>query len=86
VDWQVQAWVRTDDFGPVRQASLRAIKIALDEAGISVPFPQMEILTRGRAASPQPLGDGVESRLPLPPAGWPQPTYQRPNPPENPQT
>jgi len=43
VDWEVRVWAPASDFGAVRQAAVRAIKIALDEAGISIPFPQMDV-------------------------------------------
>jgi small conductance mechanosensitive channel len=48
VDWQVQVWVPTTDFGPARQALIRAIKHSLDQAGITIPFPQMEIWNHSR--------------------------------------
>lgn len=43
VDWSVRVWARNEDFGAVKQAAIRATKLALDEAGIEMPFPQMDV-------------------------------------------
>jgi len=43
VDWSVRVWANADDFGAVKQATIRAVKMALDEAGIEIPFPQMDV-------------------------------------------
>jgi small conductance mechanosensitive channel len=43
VDWQVRVWVPTGDFWPTREALVRAIKVALDDASIGIPFPQMDV-------------------------------------------
>jgi small conductance mechanosensitive channel len=43
VDWSVRVWANRDDFGSVKQATIRAVKRALDEAGIGIPFPQMDV-------------------------------------------
>jgi small conductance mechanosensitive channel len=43
VNWSVRVWARADDFGDVKQAAIRAVKVALDEAGIGIPFPQMDV-------------------------------------------
>ncbi|GIV60612.1 MAG: mechanosensitive ion channel protein MscS [Rhodothermaceae bacterium] len=43
IDWEVRLWAPTSDFLAVRQAALRAVKQALDEAGIGIPFPQMDV-------------------------------------------
>ena len=43
VDWEVRVWAKRGDFLAVKQATLRAIKLALDEAGIGIPFPQMDV-------------------------------------------
>ena len=31
------------DFFPIKEAATRAVKKALDEAGIGIPFPQMDV-------------------------------------------
>ncbi len=43
VDWQVRIWCKTDDYWDVYQATIRGTKRALDEAGIGIPFPQMDV-------------------------------------------
>ena len=43
VDWQVRVWCNTEDYWDVYQATIRAAKMALDEAGIGIPFPQMDV-------------------------------------------
>lgn len=43
VDWSVRVWANKDDFFAVKQATIRAVKNALDEAGIGIPFPQMDV-------------------------------------------
>ncbi len=43
VDWVVRVWANTSDFWAVKEELTRAIKMHLDEAGISIPFPQMDI-------------------------------------------
>ncbi|MFG0330842.1 MAG: mechanosensitive ion channel family protein [Phycisphaerales bacterium] len=53
VNWTVRVWAPTPDFLAVKQATVRAVKIALDDAGIGIPFPQLDVhLDRaGRDAS-----------------------------------
>jgi len=46
VDWQVRVWAPREDFGKVRQAAVREVKKALDEAGLVIPFPQLTISRR----------------------------------------
>lgn len=43
VDWIVQVWAKSADFGDVKQALIRSIKNSLDAAGIEIPFPQMDV-------------------------------------------
>lgn len=49
VNWAVRAWTTSADFGLVKQRSIRAVKLALDQAGIEIPFPQMDVNLRGPA-------------------------------------
>ena len=49
VDWNVQVWAASADFGPVKQGLIRGIKNALDAAGIEIPFPQMDVHVRKEA-------------------------------------
>ncbi|MBW2263417.1 MAG: mechanosensitive ion channel family protein, partial [Deltaproteobacteria bacterium] len=43
VDWQVRVWCKTEDYWDVYQATIRAAKMALDEAKLGIPFPQMDV-------------------------------------------
>jgi small conductance mechanosensitive channel len=43
VNWSVRVWARREDFGIVKQGMVRAVKQALDEAGIEIPYPQMDV-------------------------------------------
>jgi small conductance mechanosensitive channel len=43
VDWQVRVWCNTSDYWTVWDAATRAVKAALDEAGLGIPFPQMDV-------------------------------------------
>ena len=43
VNWSVRVWAPAEEFGAVKQAATRAVKIALDEAAIEIPFPQMDV-------------------------------------------
>lgn len=43
VNWVVRVWSKTPDFWNVHQATIEAIKRALDEAEIAIPFPQVDV-------------------------------------------
>ena len=43
VNLVVRPWVRGEDYWRVRFELMEAIKNALDEAGIEIPFPQMDV-------------------------------------------
>lgn len=43
INWAVRLWVNADDFWPVKDRLTRDIKVALDEAKIGIPFPQMDL-------------------------------------------
>ena len=43
INWEVRVWSKTSDFLAVKQALTRAVKIALDDAGKGIPFPQMDV-------------------------------------------
>ncbi len=43
IDWQVRVWAPTPDYFHVQERTTEAIKRALDEAGIAIPFPQMDV-------------------------------------------
>jgi len=46
VNWSVRVWAKGEHFGDVKQATIRAVKMALDQAGIEIPFPQMDVHLR----------------------------------------
>ena len=54
VDWVVRAWAKTDEFALVKEKVTRAVKVSLDEAGIGIPFPQMDVHLGGSIRT----GDG----------------------------
>jgi len=43
VDWQVRVWTNTDDYWDVVDAATQCVKVALDEAGMGIPFPQIDV-------------------------------------------
>lgn len=43
VNFVVRPWVNTADFWPVKFDLTEQIKIALDDAGIGIPYPQMDV-------------------------------------------
>lgn len=43
INWQVRVWCETDAYWDVWQATTEATKKALDESGIGIPFPQMDV-------------------------------------------
>jgi len=55
VNWGIRIWCPTTAFLDVRDAAIRACKIALDRAGIAIPFPQMDVHIQ-RWPSPPPIG------------------------------
>lgn len=50
INWEVRVWSKTADFLAVKQALTRAIKMALDEAEIGIPFPQVDMHLDGALA------------------------------------
>lgn len=49
VNWVVRAWGDAADFWPTKDLLTECIKNALDEAGIGIPFPQMDVWVRRMA-------------------------------------
>ena len=43
VNWSVRVWASTDEYATVKQATIRSVKLALDEAKIEIPYPQMDV-------------------------------------------
>jgi small conductance mechanosensitive channel len=47
IDWEVRVWTQATDYSSLKQSLIRAIKNGLDEAGIGIPFPQMDVHLAG---------------------------------------
>jgi small conductance mechanosensitive channel len=43
VNWTARVWVPQKEFNLAKQALVRAVKMELDQAGIGIPFPQMDV-------------------------------------------
>jgi small conductance mechanosensitive channel len=43
INWEVRVWAHTVDFFAVKEALTRAVKVGLDAANISIPFPQRDL-------------------------------------------
>ncbi|MEA5486629.1 mechanosensitive ion channel family protein [Pseudanabaena sp. CCNP1317] len=43
INWQVRVWVPTADWAPARQEVIQRIKESLDDAKITIPFPQRDV-------------------------------------------
>lgn len=43
VDWQVRVWCKTEDYWTLYQKLVREVKVTLDNAKISIPFPQQDV-------------------------------------------
>jgi small conductance mechanosensitive channel len=41
--WEVRVWAHPDDYFRLKQELARAVKYALDDAGIGIPYPQMDV-------------------------------------------
>ncbi|MFW5681783.1 MAG: mechanosensitive ion channel family protein [Phycisphaeraceae bacterium] len=48
VNWIVRFWTHGDNYWPVREQLTRAVKMHLDEAGLGIPFPQMDVHLDGK--------------------------------------
>ncbi len=51
IAWVLRVWVNSADYWAVRERLTRNVKYALDEAGIGIPFPQMDLHVDGELAS-----------------------------------
>jgi small conductance mechanosensitive channel len=47
ISWAVRVWANTADYWAVREQLTRDIKVALDGAGIGIPFPQRDVHVPG---------------------------------------
>lgn len=47
INWSVRVWAATEDYWAVRERVTGTVKDALDEAGIDIPYPNMDIHVDG---------------------------------------
>lgn len=50
VDWKVRVWTASADYWTCHEQTVEAVKNALDEVGIGIPFPQMDLHVDGGLA------------------------------------
>lgn len=50
VNWTIRFWTTAADFWPVKEQLTAAVKQKLDEAGIGIPFPQMDVHLYNKSA------------------------------------
>jgi small conductance mechanosensitive channel len=70
VDWAVRVWTLRENFGATREATLRAVKLSLDGAGISIPYLQLDVHLRAapgsertvRVVLPESAGEALKPR------------------------
>jgi small conductance mechanosensitive channel len=43
INWEVRIWSDPDSYFKLKQELTRAVKYALDDAGIGIPYPQMDV-------------------------------------------
>lgn len=48
VNWVIRIWVPAADFWTRKEELTRAVKMQLDQAGIGIPFPQMDVHLDGK--------------------------------------
>lgn len=53
IDWSVRVWSNTADYWAVKERATQAVKNSLDEAGIGIPYPQMDVHIDGNISSNQ---------------------------------
>lgn len=51
MDFVVRPWVKTADYWPVRFELTEKLKVAIEENGLTIPFPQQEIYVKTEAAA-----------------------------------
>lgn len=62
IDWTVRIWVPAKEFFPCRDRLVERMKEELDAAGISIPFPQLELWFRNRLESAPTPGPDLPGR------------------------
>lgn len=54
IDWVIRVWALTPDYWAVRERVTHQTKVALDDADIGIPFPQMDVHLDGLTESREP--------------------------------
>ena len=49
VNWVVRVWTNSADYWTIRDALTRAVKVSLDNAGLGIPFPQVDVHMKSNA-------------------------------------
>jgi small conductance mechanosensitive channel len=49
VNWQLRVWAKLESYWDVRERLTQGAKEALDNAGIGIPFPQMDVHMKNAA-------------------------------------
>ena len=52
VNWIVRFWTAAENYWPIREQLTRAVKMQLDDAGLAIPFPQMDVHLDGKLDPP----------------------------------
>ena len=52
IDWAVRVWTETSEYWAVKERITHSLKIALDNAGIGIPYPQMDVHVDGALGNP----------------------------------
>jgi small conductance mechanosensitive channel len=60
INWAIRVWAPTADYWAVRERITRNAKVALDEAGIGIPFPQRDVHVPGEITVRMGEGKGAE--------------------------
>jgi small conductance mechanosensitive channel len=61
VDWKVRLWVSAKEYWPLNELLIAEVKMQLDAAGLTIPFPQMDIHVK--SGSDAALAEPVSSRI-----------------------
>jgi small conductance mechanosensitive channel len=65
IEWTVRFWTASKDFFTAKESLTQEIKLRLDQAGISIPFPQMHIHWDQQTAPDLPVPVTDESSISL---------------------
>ncbi len=52
IDWVVRVWAETSEYWAVKERVTHSLKVALDDAGIGIPYPQMDVHVDGGLSTP----------------------------------